>query len=156
MDIQLSPSLEEVMNLDYTRQVISESMRLYPPAWFIDRVAINKDSVADVKIEKNEIIALYIFGLHRLEKYWAKPTQFIPERFEKSKLAEIPKNIYLPFGRGPRFCIGSQFAQIEMQLAIYHLLESFEFQLASDYELELDAKITIRPKNGLPLSMRIL
>lgn len=154
-EISLSPSMEEVMNLDYTRQVTAESLRLYPPAWFIDRVALDNDKVGDVIIDKDEIIALYIYGLHRLEKYWIEPDSFLPERFSQDKLASIPKNIYLPFGRGPRFCIGSQFAQIEMQLALFHLLSEFEFSLDEDYKLELDAKITIRPKSGLPLTLQI-
>ncbi len=145
-----NPTLEEVMSLDYTRQVISESMRLYPPAWFIDRVALEDDKVKDVKISKGEILALFVYGLHRSEKYWEEPEDFKPERFSGDNLKSIPKNVYLPFGRGPRFCIGSQFAQIEMYLAIYHLFSAFDFRLQANYEFALDAKITLKPKHGLP------
>lgn len=144
-------SFQDVMKLDYCRQVIAESMRLYPPAWFMDRVALEADEINGVKIAKGEIVALFTYGLHRSAEYWDNPEGFIPERFTRENMKKISPSQYLPFGKGPRLCIGQQFAQIEMNLVLYHFIKNFKFTLKADYEMELDAKITLRPKHGMPM-----
>lgn len=155
--IELSdqPSVREVMGLHYITQVISESMRLYPPAWFIDRVALEDDEINGEKIAKGEIIALYTYGLHRSTDYWVDPDRFDPERFALANKSNISPNTFLPFGKGPRLCIGSQFAQMEMNMVLYHFIRRFDFSLAQPYQLELDTKITIRPKHGMPMHLNL-
>jgi len=153
--IELSdqPSVREVMGLHYVTQVISESMRLFPPAWFIDRVALEDDEINGEKIAKGEIIALYTYGLHRSKDYWVDPDRFDPARFAPANKSNISPNTFLPFGKGPRLCIGSQFAQMEMNMVLYHFIRRFDFSLAQPYQLELDTKITIRPKHGMPMHL---
>lgn len=146
-----NPSVREVMGMRYVTQVISESMRLFPPAWFIDRVALDDDEINGETVAKGEIIALYTYGLHRSPDYWSEPDRFDPDRFSAENKHKITANTFLPFGKGPRLCIGAQFAQMEMNLVLYHFIKRFDFKLVEPYQLELDTKITIRPKHGMPM-----
>jgi cytochrome P450 len=151
LDLSLHPTIKEVMEMKYTTQVISESMRLYPPAWFMDRVAIEDDMIGEEQVKAGEIIALYTYGLHRSSEFWIDPDAFNPDRFSETNKSMLTPNAFIPFGKGPRLCIGSQFAQMEMNLVLYHFIKRFNFQLVQPYSLELDTKITIRPKYGMPM-----
>lgn len=151
--ISANPTISEVMGMKYITQVISESMRLYPPAWFMDRVALEDDVIGEEKVHAGEIIALYTYGLHRSEDFWTDPESFNPDRFSESNNHKIQNNSFIPFGKGPRLCIGSQFAQMEMNLVLYHFIKRFDFHLVQPYSLELDTKITIRPKHGMPMGL---
>lgn len=154
LEINTSPTIPKVMAMTYTTQVISEAMRLYPPAWFMDRVAIEDDVIGEETVHAGEIIALYTYGLHRSEKYWTDPNLFVPERFSDNN-TRIKNNAFIPFGKGPRLCIGSQFAQMEMNLVLYHFIKRFDFHLVEPYTLVLDTKITIRPKHGMPMKLAL-
>jgi len=155
INIPSSPDFNDLANLDYCRQVISESMRLYPPAWITDRIALEDDMVNGHKIFKGEILGLYIYGTHRSPELWDDPDAFIPERFEKDKMKSIPSYAYLPFGGGPRLCIGQQFAWVEMQLALFHLIRHFNFNLKKGHKIELSPMITLRSKYGMPMSVKL-
>lgn len=148
-----SPSMKDVMGMHYTTQVISEAMRLYPPAWFMDRVAIEDEYIGDEKINAGEIIALYTFGLHRSAEFWEDPDSFMPERFSEHNKSQMTPNTFIPFGKGPRLCIGSQFAQMEMNLVLAQFVKRFSFSLIQPYTLDLDTKITIRPEHGMPMDL---
>ncbi len=150
-----NPSMKDIMGLKYTGQVISESMRLYPPAWFMDREAIEDEYIGEEKISAGEIIALYTYGLHRSAKYWKDPDSFNPDRFSEENKSQITANTFIPFGKGPRLCIGSQFAQMEMNLVLAQFVKRFSFRLIEPYSLELDTKITIRPKHGMPMRLAL-
>ncbi len=145
------PSFEDLPRLQYTLQVIEEAMRLYPPAWITDRVAIDDDEVAGIPIPAGTMVAISIYGVHHSPVYWDAPEEFRPERF-----AETQKHpfAYLPFGGGPRICIGNHFALMEMQLALVHLLRQMDWQLIPGQDVQPQALITLRPKNGV--YMRIL
>jgi len=156
VQLDTNTSMRDVMGMSYTSQVISEAMRLYPPAWFMDREAIDDEYIGDEKISAGEIIALYTFGLHRSPKFWKDPDSFIPERFSKENKSQISPNTFIPFGKGPRLCIGSQFAQMEMNLVLAEFIKRFSFELIEPYELKLDTKITIRPKYGMPMRLSSL
>lgn len=153
VQLNSSPSMKDVMGMSYTTQVISEAMRLYPPAWFMDREAIEDEYIGDEKISEGEIIALYTYGLHRSAEYWKDPDAFIPERFSEENKSQITPNTFIPFGKGPRLCIGSQFAQMEMNLVLAQFIKRFSFELIEPYSLELDTKITIRPQHGMPMRL---
>lgn len=152
--LSANPTIQDVMMMKYTSQVISESMRLYPPAWFMDRVAIEDDLIGEEKVCAGEIIALYTYGMHRSTEYWTDPDSFKPDRFSDDNKSKIVTNSFIPFGKGPRLCIGSQFAQMEMNLVLYHFIKRFNFALVEPYVLDLETKITIRPKHGMPLKLR--
>ena len=146
-------SMQEAMELTLISNAVSESMRLFPPAWITDRVAIEDDECEGVKIKKGDVIAPYIYGVHRDEKNWNEPLKFNPTRFDKSNIKAKPNYSYFPFGGGPRLCIGQSFALLEMQLLVYHLLKRFEFEFIEYQKVEMEPLVTLRPKN--PMMMRI-
>ncbi|WFU41213.1 cytochrome P450 [Bradyrhizobium sp. CB82] len=120
-------SMADIDRQKFTRAVIEETMRLYPPAFLIARAALDKDNAAGVEIEKGDIIMIAPWLLHRHEKLWEQPNAFIPKRF----MAATPPDrfAYLPFGAGPRVCIGAPFAQAESVLALARLIGEFRVEL---------------------------
>lgn len=148
-------SFENIMKLQYHRQVISEALRLYPPAWITDRVALDEDEAHGVKIAKGEIIGVFIYGAHRSPTHWDNPDIFDPSRFSPQNIKKIPAFAYFPFGGGPRLCIGQQFAMMEMIQAIFHLLEHFAFTLDPDQKIDINPLITLRPRHGMRMNINL-
>jgi len=133
-------SAESLMKKSFTVNVIKEAMRLHPPAWAIDRQALEDDSFKEYSWKKGTLIILYIAGLHRNPKYWSDPNSFIPERFDD----ENAKNFaYYPFGAGPRLCIGEHFAMMEMALIVRKFYKNYSF-ISSQKELQKKALVTLR------------
>ncbi|MBW2962450.1 cytochrome P450 [Mesonia aestuariivivens] len=129
----------------YANLVISESMRLYPPAYFIDRISLAADEVAGVKIGSDESLLLSIYEIHRHKDHWEQPEQFIPERFAEGKQR---KNIaYYPFGAGPRKCIGNNFAMYEMILAVSEVMLKFKIK-PKKAPIQILPLITLKPRNA--------
>lgn len=134
-------SLDETVSHPRLHAVINESMRLYPPAWVSDRVSLEEDSFNGFTYPGGTILALFYFGLHRSNTYWEEPLAFRPERFLKGK--ETSK-IFLPFGGGPRLCIGNNFAMAEMALFIGAFINRFEIR-ATDTPPRMRPLVTLRP-----------
>jgi len=145
------PGFDDLKKLSYTKQVIQESMRLYPPAWIVDRESQEANSMNGYQLKKGDIVNAFIFGLHRNPEYWEMPFRFKPERFEPAAQKSRHPFSYMPFGGGPRLCIGNNFAIMEMQLAVAMLLPKFKFTPVDEKVPELEALITLRPKGGLPV-----
>lgn len=145
------PSFDNLPKLSYLTQVIEESMRLYPPAWITDRVALEDDEIEGVFIPKGSIIVPFIYGVHLAEHNWPEAKKFDPERFNKATQKERPGFKYLPFGGGPRLCIGNSFAMMEMQVVITRILQSFHFELVKHQTIEMEPLITLRPRYGIKL-----
>ena len=130
----------------YANQVIDESMRLYPPVYFIDRISLEEDNFEGFAVSKASSVLLSIYEIHRHKNYWNKPEQFIPERFEK---IETKKSIaYYPFGAGPRKCIGNNFAMYEMIMAISEITSKFKIE-PKHSAIEITPLITLKPKNAI-------
>ena len=149
----LDLTIDSVMKMQYISRGISESMRIYPPAWITDRVALDKDEYEGTKIEKGDIIAPYIYGTHQDPRKWSEPQIFRPERFKKENISKKETYSYFPFGGGPRLCIGQQFALVEMQLIIYHLYKRFDFELIPNQKIEMEPLVTLRPRNGIMMNV---
>lgn len=133
-------SPESLMKKSFTMNIIKEAMRLHPPAWAIDRQALEDDGFKEYSWKKGTLIILYIAGLHRNPKYWKQPDSFIPERFDD----ENAKNFaYYPFGAGPRLCIGEHFAIMEMALIIRKFYNNYTF-ISYQKELQKKALVTLR------------
>lgn len=145
---------EDLPKLIYTTQVINESLRLYPPAWVTDRVALKDDEYNGLKIQKGSMIVIYIYGAHRSEKLWNKPKEFRPERFTKENIKSKPAFAFMPFGGGPRLCIGNNFAMMEMQLAIVKMIRRFDFQLDPNQKIDINPLITLRPRYGMKMKLK--
>lgn len=137
----------DLSGLTYTKQVIQETMRLYPPAWVTDRVSLVDDSFGDFDIPAGTLYILYLYGLHRSPIYWENPDQFQPDRFSETKKDNFPKLAYKPFGAGPRLCIGNHFAMMEMQVILAEFWRRFQVELIA--EPEMAPMITLRPRGGV-------
>ena len=139
------PDFTKLPQLIYTTQVIEESLRLFPPAWIIDRVAIDDDEIAGYHIAKNTLMILYVYGTHHNPKYWPSAEDFDPTRFSPNQKKAIKPFTYFPFGGGPRMCIGNNFAMMEMQLIVSRLVQHFDFRLLNASEIGLMPMVTLRP-----------
>ena len=146
------PTFMDVPKLSYTTQVIEESMRLYPPAWVTDRQAAADDEIKGHEVPKGTMVVLAIYALHHDAKFWDDPEAFRPERFAPTSRKQMNTNYsYLPFGGGPRLCIGNSFAMMEMQLVLAYYLRKYRIRLASQQPPEMLPLVTLRPKNGIPI-----
>ncbi|MCX2679837.1 cytochrome P450 [Galbibacter sp. EGI 63066] len=134
---------DQIDNLFYVQNCIEESMRLYPPGWFTDRKALHDDVIEGVHIKKGTYFGISIFEIHRNNQYWDEPEKFDPNRFSK---LQRKKNLnhYMPFGAGPRLCIGNNFAMYEMILAINAIINIFDVK-TSKSTLTLEPLISLRP-----------
>lgn len=144
-----TPSFEELKNLHYTQQVIHEVLRLYPPAWALGRSALADDNIDGYPIKKGDNILISPYVIHRSPRFWEKPDEFIPERFTPEKMKDMHKFVYFPFGGGPRFCIGNNFAMMEMQIILPMILQKFEIHLKSNQDVLPEPLVTLRPRGGL-------
>ena len=148
------PTMEDAMNMSSISQAVSETMRIYPPAWITDRVALEDDQYGGITIKKGDIVSPFIYGAHNDSQRWESPDKFIPSRFSKENKTKIQSFSYLPFGGGPRLCIGQQFALIEMQLIVYHLYKRFDFELIPDQDIDMQPLVTLRPRNGIYMKVK--
>ena len=136
--------LTELRKLVYTKQCIEEALRLYPPVYVIDRVAVETDEVGSLTLPEETLVLLSIFELHRSAEHWEHPEQFNPERFAPERKKDFSR-IYYPFGAGPRMCVGNNFAMYEMMMTLGLIVS--QYQLESPLkELELDPLISLKPK----------
>lgn len=147
-------TLENIMQLTYTMQVVKETMRLYPPAWVIGRRAKTDDIIDGYKIKSSNNIMLSVYNIHHSPKFWDEPEKFKPERFTKENMKAKHKYAYMPFGGGPRLCIGNNFALMEMQIILAKLINQFEFIAEYTKTPEMEPLITLRPKGGVPIKIK--
>jgi cytochrome P450 len=138
-------SFTNLMQLQITRQVINETMRMYPPAWIIDRLSNDEDEILGYRYPKDTFTIQYIYGVHHDEDLWPDPSRFDPTRFDPEKVkGHIPYS-YLPFGGGPRLCIGNQFAMLEMLLIISYITRHFDLSFVGEHPA-MQPLVTLRPK----------
>lgn len=149
LDAGIALDFENVMKFQYVRQVIEESMRLFPPAWTVGRRANEDDEIGGYRIIKDTNVLIPIWYFHHSEKYWDEPMKFKPERFAPEKRNSIDRFVYFPFGGGPRLCIGNNFALLEMQIILIQLYRNFQFHLKENFVVNPRALITLRPENGM-------
>lgn len=147
------PAVERLAELPYTRMVVEESLRLYPPAWCISRHAIAEDIIDGYRIPKGSFIIICPYTLHRHPQYWENPDAFDPERFAPERSAARQRFTYIPFGGGPHQCIGSGFAMQEAQLILATIAQRFRLRLPPGAHVEPQPLITLRIKSGLPMSV---
>ena len=144
-----TPSVEDVPRLEYTRAVIAESMRMYPPVWTMGRRAVERHSIAGHTIEPGALVIMSQWIVHHDQRWWTSPDTFNPDRWaEKS---DRPKYAYFPFGGGSRICIGESFAWTEAILLLATVAQRWRF--AAQTPPSMEPRITLRPKN---LQMRVI
>jgi cytochrome P450 len=145
------PTFEDARNLPYTMAVINESMRLYPPAWVLGRTALADDEIDGFRIRKGDNIMIVPYLVHRNSEYWEDAEAFKPERFATDE--KIDKFQFFPFGGGPRFCIGNNFAILEMQLVLAMIGQRFKLRLEKEQVIEPEPLITLRPRHGIQMKI---
>ena len=150
-----APSFEDLRKLTYTMQVIQEGMRLYPPAFAVGREPLEDDEVLGAKIPKGSVVFISICGVHRDPHFWERPDEFYPEHFTPENEKNRPRMAYMPFGAGPRMCIGNHFALMEMQLLLAMLVRHFKFDLVSNLPVVPQPLITLKPKYGISMKIEL-
>jgi cytochrome P450 len=145
------PGFVDLAVMPYTRMVIDEALRLYPPAWGFSRQALADDEPGGFHLPRGWLAFVMPYVLHRLPEYWEDPERFDPERFSPERSADRPKFVYLPFGAGPRQCIGNHFALIEAHLVVATLAQRFRLRLVPDHPVEPWPLITLRPRFGMQM-----
>lgn len=148
------PTYEDLPKLKYARQILSESMRLFPPAWAIGRRATAAVEIGEYKIRKGTVVLMSPAVTHRDPRWYPEPDRFDPDRWLPGSDELRPRFAYYPFGGGPRTCIGEQFAWMEMILLLVSIAQRWTLTLAPDAIVELDPVITLRPKAGLWMNLK--
>jgi cytochrome P450 len=147
-----TPALADLPALPYTLAVFKEAMRLYPPAFIVARRALRDVTVQGYRIRRNELVVVNIIGMQRRAEYFPEPWRFDPERFLPENEKHLAKQAYLPFGAGPRVCIGNHFALLEGQLVLAALAQRARLDLLPGAgRVETEALMTLRPKGGMPM-----
>jgi cytochrome P450 len=145
-----TPTPEDLPKLVYARMVIDEAMRIYPPAPGISsRIALKDDEICGMKIKAGTMVGVAPWVMHRHHKLWDHPERFDPERFAPEQSVSRPRFAYMPFGAGPRICIGAALATTEATLILATLAQRFNPKLAPGQDIKLMARITLRPLGGM-------
>jgi cytochrome P450 len=129
--------------------VLDESMRLYPPAWVTERMALADDEIGGYHIPAGTTVIICPYTTHRHPQFWPDPETFDPERFQAGCSAGRPRYAYFPFGGGPRQCIGNSFALLEAQIILATIIQRCRLELASGWVVEPEPLVTLRPRGGL-------
>ena len=137
----------------YTRQVIEESLRVYPSIWSIGRRCGEDDEIGGFHVSRGMNIVVPIFHFHWSERYWKEPHRFDPERFAPERRPPADAMTYFPFGAGPRSCVGNHFALQELVIMVATFYRQFTFRLEPGFKVESDPLITLRPKYGMRMSL---
>jgi cytochrome P450 len=148
------PTLADVAQLPYTEQVIKESMRLYPPAWSFARSIVEDFEVRGYTLPKRSTVIILPYVIHRDARWFPNPDQFDPERFSSANEANFPRYAYLPFGGGPRICIGNSFAMMEAKIILASVVQRYHLHLPPNTPVTPEPLVTLRPKNGMRMRLQ--
>ncbi len=143
------PTFEDLPKLKYTEMVLSEAMRLYPPAWLLGRRALEDCQIGGYDIPANSIVLMSQYLTQRDPRYFSNPNKFEPERWTAEMRGNLPKYAYFPFGGGPRICIGEAFAWMEGELLLATLAQQWQFRHDPTHQVALQPLVTLRPKYGM-------
>jgi cytochrome P450 len=136
----------------FTTQVIQEALRLYPPFWMVDREAIADDRVGDVVIPAGSMVIVHVYGAHHAPTHWPDPETFDTDRFLKGSEKLRTPFTYLPFGGGPRVCIGNHYAMLQILMILSDLLRRYDFQIVPGQTIEARPMVILRPKHGIRMT----
>jgi cytochrome P450 len=147
-----APRFEDLERLPYGRMVLEETMRFYPPAYSLNRVALADDRMGPHLVRKGTLVTVSPWVTHRNPALWPEPLRFDPERFLPERVRERPRYAYFPFGGGPRICIGAAFAMMEARLALAVLARDWRLVPTPGPAPRPQARVTLRPRE--PIRMR--
>ena len=146
-----APGFDDLERIPYARMVAEEAMRLYPPAYVFSRRAAAEDRLGPYRMPAGAHIVISPYALHRRPDYWPEPEQFWPERFAPGARTDRPKLAYLPFGGGPRVCIGNAFAMMEHAIVLAAVVRRWRLESIPGREVRTEPRITLRPRGGLQM-----
>jgi cytochrome P450 len=147
-----SLSFSDVPKFEFTTRVILEALRLYPPFWMVDRMALADDRAGDVAIPRGSTVVVFIYGVHHAQQHWENPETFDPERFTKAKEKLHTPFAHLPFGAGPRGCIGGNYAMLQILMILSVLLRKYDFRLVPGQTIAARPMVILRPEHGIQMT----
>ncbi|HTP60765.1 MAG TPA: cytochrome P450 [Burkholderiales bacterium] len=150
---RLAPTFDDLERLPYARMVAEEALRLYPPAYVFSRRSAAEDRLGPFRMPAGAHIVISPYALHRRPDYWPEPDAFWPERFAPGARTDRPKLAYLPFGGGPRVCIGNSFAMMEHAIVLAVAVRHWRLEAIPGREVRTEPRITLRPRGGLPMRL---
>ena len=145
-------SYSDVPKFEFAIQVIQEALRLYPPFWMVDRMALQDDRVGHLEIPRGSTVVVFIYGVHHSPQYWENPESFDPERFTKANEKLHTPFTHLPFGAGPRGCIGGNYATLQILMILSTLLRKYDLRLAPGQTIEARPMVILRPRDGIRMT----
>jgi cytochrome P450 len=150
------PTHEDLRELTYTGMVIQEAMRLYPPVWLLPRKAIAADTIGGYRVPAGADVLICPYTLHRRPDMWPQPQRFEPERFATGGPAERSRYAYLPFGSGPRVCVGSQLGMAEAVIVLAMISRELQLRTVPGHQVVAEPMLSLRVRGGLPMSVHRL
>jgi len=150
------PTYEDLARLRYTAMVVDEVMRLYPPVWMLPREAIADDEVGGYHVPAGADVLISPLTLHRNPAFWDDPDRFDPERFDPDRPSNRPRYAYIPFGAGPRFCVGNHLGLMEATFVIAMVARELRLTAVPGYEVVAEPMLSLRVRGGLPMNVRVV
>jgi cytochrome P450 len=149
-----TPALADLPRLPLTKAILEESMRLYPPVWAVERRAVGDDTIAGYDVKKGAIVGICTYVLHRHPQHWENPEGFDPERFLPGRSEGRHRYAYIPFGAGPRMCIGNAMALMEAQIVLAMIAQRHRLELVAGQKVRYEPTVTLRPKEPVMMMLK--
>jgi cytochrome P450 len=149
------PTAEDVTKLEYSAQVVKETLRLYPAGWILGRTATRDTTLRGYPVRKGDFLGISPFVAHRLEENWPDPDRFDPERFAGDKTHSSRNFTYFPFGAGPHMCIGIHLALVEMQIVLAMFARRAHLVVEKPENIRMTSKLTLQVAGGLPVRVEM-
>jgi cytochrome P450 len=147
------PTVEDLGRLRYTAMVLHESMRLFPPVWILTRRALADDVVGGYRVPAGSDVLVCPYTLHRHPSFWDSPETFDPDRFDPDRPVSRPRYAYLPFGAGPRFCVGSHLGLMEATFVLAMLARELRLTKPPGHEVVAEPMLSLRVRGSLPMTV---
>ncbi|MBX2798832.1 MAG: cytochrome P450 [Myxococcales bacterium] len=148
-----APDYADMESLVYTRQVLDETMRLYPPAWTVERTPLQDDTIGDYTVKAGARVNLLMHAIHRHPDHWTDPDRFDPDRFSAERSEGRHKFAYFPYSGGPRVCLGVKLSNVKMAIALAMVVRRFELRLDETHEVVPLPSVNLRPRDGIRLHL---
>jgi len=147
------PEFDDLNRLEYTSMVVEETMRLYPPVWMLSRIAQGPDTIAGYAVPAGADVVVCPYTLHRHPAFWDRPEQFDPDRFDRQRRAQRPRYAYIPFGAGPRFCVGNHLGLMEATFVLAMVMRELRLSLPPGATAVPEPMLSLRVRGGLRMTV---